>query len=257
MFKFRYWRTNTTNIFGNSLLRILHFSVESRTRQLANMRCIYKGYNRYDIFNYCINSNTYSTFVEFKCWNCHTMLDTRPSLFCKNCTLIQSSDQQNFNYFELFNIKEQYEIDARQLTSSFRKLQNLIHPDKFSNKTEEEKVRSESFSSLLNKAYTTLLNPLLRGLYMLNGRGLSIEEDSITMDTSFLGEIMEWNEKVEEVNSTKSLEILKKDVDIILINLYKELSEAFNENNLDQAKVLLSKAKYFSTLLENIKEKEM
>lgn len=86
---------------------------------------------------------------------------------------------------------------------------------------QEEKVRSEAFSSLLNKAYTTLLNPLLRGLYMLNGRGLSIEEDSITMDTSFLGEIMEWNEKVEEVNSTKSLEILKKDVDIILTNLYK------------------------------------
>lgn len=86
---------------------------------------------------------------------------------------------------------------------------------------QEEKIRSESFSSLLNKAYTTLLNPLLRGLYMLNIRGLSIEENSITMDTNFLGEIMEWNEKVEEVNSIESLEILKRDVDIILFSLYK------------------------------------
>lgn len=89
---------------------------------------------------------------------------------------------------------------------------------------QEEKICSESFSSLLNKAYTTLLNPLLRGLYMLNIRGLSIEENSITMDTSFLGEIMEWNEKVEEVNSIESLEILKRDVDIILFSLYKLVS---------------------------------
>lgn len=133
MFTFRCWRTN---IFVNSLLRIIHFSVESRVRQLANTRCVYKGYDRYNTLKYSINSNTYATFNEFKCWNCHTMLYTRPSLFCTSCTLIQSSDQQNFNYYELFNIKEQYEIDTGQLTSSFRKLQNLLHPDKFSNKTE-------------------------------------------------------------------------------------------------------------------------
>lgn len=86
---------------------------------------------------------------------------------------------------------------------------------------QEEKVHSESFSSLLNKGYTTLLNPLLRGLYLLNVHGLSIEESSITMNTSFLDEIMKWNEKVEEINSIKYLEALKRDVDIILISLYK------------------------------------
>lgn len=80
---------------------------------------------------------------------------------------------------------------------------------------------SESFSSLLNKAYRTLINPLPRGLYMLNVHGFSIEEDSVTMDTQFLGEIMEWNEQVEEANTKESLEVLKKDIDFILINIYK------------------------------------
>lgn len=63
-------------------------------------------------------------------------MDSRPCLFCKNCSLIQSSEQQDFNFFELFDIPDQYDIDTLQLTLKFRKLQNLIHPDKFSNKTE-------------------------------------------------------------------------------------------------------------------------
>lgn len=56
---------------------------------------------------------------------------------------------------------------------------------------------------------------------MLNEHGLSIEEGSITLDTAFLSEIMEWNEEVEGTNTKESLEYLKKNVDVILTNLYK------------------------------------
>jgi len=65
------------------------------------------------------------------------------------------------------------------------------------------------------------MNPLLRGLYMLNVSGLNIEESSITMDQSFLGEIMEWNEQVEEIKTKESLENLKQNVDVILVDVYK------------------------------------
>jgi len=64
------------------------------------------------------------------------------------------------------------------------------------------------------------MNPLQRGLYMLSLGGLSVEEDSITMDTTFLYEIMEWNEKVEQVDTKESLKRLKKDVDDVLVVLY-------------------------------------
>jgi len=55
---------------------------------------------------------------------------------------------------------------------------------------------------------------------MLHLGGLSIDEDSITMDTAFLYEIMDWNEKVEEVNTKESLESLKKNIDDMLVELY-------------------------------------
>lgn len=67
------------------------------------------------------------------------------------------------------------------------------------------------------------MNPLLRGIYMLKMRGLNIEEGSMTTDSRFLGEIMEWNEQVEEANTKESLENLKNDIEVILVNLYKSV----------------------------------
>lgn len=129
MFFLRYCRTNT---FGDFFLRMPLYSVNSKVNQFSKPLYSHKVNIRYDKIKF----NLYSTFNEFKCWNCQTILDTRPCLFCKNCSLIQSPEQQNLNYFRLFNIQEKYDIDTGQLTSNFRKLQNLVHPDKFSNTTQ-------------------------------------------------------------------------------------------------------------------------
>ena len=52
-------------------------------------------------------------------------------------------------------------------------LQRLLHPDKFSVKSALEREISENNSSLLNKAYFTLLKSLNRGLYMLELEGMT------------------------------------------------------------------------------------
>lgn len=129
MFVLRYWRTN---VLKDNMLRISHYYVNSGTRLWSESFNVTEVNGRYDKFKI----NSYATLSTIKCWNCHTILDTKPCLFCKKCTLIQSPEHQNINYFELFSMLNQFDIDTGQLTSNFRKLQNLIHPDKFSNKTE-------------------------------------------------------------------------------------------------------------------------
>lgn len=131
MFVLRYCRTNMCR---DNFYRIFRYTIKfgPTSGHLSDSSNLLKANTRFDKFK----CHSYSSFATFQCWNCQTIVDTTPCLFCKNCSLIQSSEQQNFNYFELFNIYDQYDIDTGQLTSKFRELQSLVHPDKFSNKTE-------------------------------------------------------------------------------------------------------------------------
>lgn len=127
----RFWRANS---IGCSLLRKTRYNITSVIGHSSERIGLQKCYTTHgDMFKTC---HSYVTSAAFRCWNCQTVLDSRPCVFCKNCSLIQSSEHQNIDYFELFNIPNEYNINTGQLTLNFRKLQNLIHPDKFSNKSE-------------------------------------------------------------------------------------------------------------------------
>lgn len=144
MFVLRNWRLN---MFRDGFLRISHYSVNIAGRQLSEHLCLLNT----DARIHKLKCHSYANFATFKCWNCQTVVNTSTlCLFCKNCSLIQSYEQQTFNYFELFNICEQYNIDIRQLTSNFRNLQNLMHPDKFSNKSEVNFTLSFMLDTVLN-----------------------------------------------------------------------------------------------------------
>ncbi|XP_054277876.1 iron-sulfur cluster co-chaperone protein HscB isoform X2 [Macrosteles quadrilineatus] len=131
------------------------------------------------------------------CWNCQAILtDSSNKLFCVSCNSLQPVDRQA-NLFDILGVKKSYSLDQLELKKKFRDLQSLLHPDKFSAKPKREQELSEEFSSIVNKAYSTLLNPLERGLYMLSLNNMSIEEGTTDIDKSFLMEIMEKNEEIE------------------------------------------------------------
>lgn len=60
---------------------------------------------------------------------------------------------------------------------------------------QEERQISEQYSALVNKAYAVLLQPLARGLYMLQLYGKNLEDNTET-DPQFLADIMETNEEL-------------------------------------------------------------
>lgn len=63
---------------------------------------------------------------------------------------------------------------------------------------QEERKISEQYSALVNKAYSTLHQPLARGLYILHLHGINLHEDTRETDPQFLAEIMETNEELAE-----------------------------------------------------------
>lgn len=74
-----------------------------------------------------------SSSAQTHCWNCGSEVQNS-SLFCSQCSTLQKPDESK-NYFDILCIKQGFEIEDEELTTNYRKLQNVLHPDRFSVKS--------------------------------------------------------------------------------------------------------------------------
>ncbi|CAL9708125.1 unnamed protein product [Knipowitschia caucasica] len=189
------------------------------------------------------------------CWNCKQPLDLTPAFFCKSCEVIQPP-HEGISYFNILECDCTFTLDTHRLQKKYLQLQRLLHPDNFSQKSEIEQGYSESQSALVNKAYETLLKPLSRGLYMLELQGLNIGEGTDSaVNSELLMELMEINEALDAVQTPQEANEIGQDTKGKLANLTEQIDSALNKGELQTAKALLTKMKYFANIEEKVKEK--
>ncbi|XP_037935638.1 iron-sulfur cluster co-chaperone protein HscB-like isoform X2 [Teleopsis dalmanni] len=188
------------------------------------------------------------------CWNCKKTGERKHYMLCEECGFLQDVDME-INYFDLLNFPKSFEIERQKLTQQFRKLQTLVHPDKFSNKTTREQNNSADWSSLINKAYKTLLTPIDRGQYLLKMQGHEIPQDNSSINKEFLMIMMERNEDVEAANSKQDLQKLYKEIEVDLQNEITKLEKCFGLDDINGAKSVLVEMKYLLSIQNSIKNK--
>lgn len=189
-----------------------------------------------------------------RCWKCNAVITER-DLVCMSCGCVQEP-KQNLNNFEIFKETPQFDIDSRNLTVKFRRLQNLLHPDKFASRSEKEKEYSAEQSARVNKAYQTLLRPMDRGIYLLELHGKPLLEDEIQLPSDFLSDVMEINEMLDACKSAEVLESVRHVNDAKLQMLFADVSLSFKEKNINKARTLICKLKYFTNIDAKIKKLE-
>ncbi|MEJ2528884.1 MAG: Fe-S protein assembly co-chaperone HscB [Gammaproteobacteria bacterium] len=103
------------------------------------------------------------------------------------------------NFFELFGLPENYIVDIGDLTERYRDLQRVVHPDRFASSSDQERRISLQASTLINEAFQTLKDPMLRARYMLALHGVELDADAkSTQDMGFLMQQMELREVMAE-----------------------------------------------------------
>ncbi|XP_044762729.1 iron-sulfur cluster co-chaperone protein HscB [Coccinella septempunctata] len=186
-----------------------------------------------------------------KCWKCGIERQNLHELFCQQCKIIQSPDDEH-NYFKLLQHNEDFDIDLDILRDKYRHMQSLLHPDKFSNRSVEEKNISADFSSLVNNAYNVLQSPLKRAVHLLCLKGEKISEDERIDDPEFLMEIMELNEEVENASDAEKLKELNSSNKKTTEKLELEISKYFKEKNLSKVKHCIIKLRYYNSISAHI-----
>ena len=116
-------------------------------------------------------------------------------------------------------------------------------------------------SSLLNKAFSTLNNPIERGLYMLALKSIDYEvaaadlgQESNEERQKILLDIMELNELIDEIDEPSQVEELEEKLSGEIEPFEKQLNEAFNLGNNEEAVRILAKMKYYKNITERLED---
>lgn len=161
------------------------------------------------------------------------------------------------NYFQLFNLLESCEVDQDALSDEYRKQQGEVHPDRFVNAIEAEKLRALQLSSYLNEAYETLKSPLRRAAYLLSLHDIDVEQvDQKDLSMDLLLEQIQLREKLDELPKDESaladLDELRAEVAAKLQRQENSFAEFFAEANYDGAKKVYHELQFLNKLRNEI-----
>ncbi|HYH00360.1 MAG TPA: Fe-S protein assembly co-chaperone HscB [Terriglobales bacterium] len=147
------------------------------------------------------------------CWSCGDMVAAH---FCNACGKVQPAVPAD--YFSFFGLPRKLNIDLSALEREMYQLSRRLHPDLYTQASEQEQTWSLEQTSQLNDAYRTLRDPIARTRYLLILEGFKSEEQSIrateTARTSgqpkqspvpaeLLEEVFEINMQLEELHMNK------------------------------------------------------
>jgi molecular chaperone HscB len=132
------------------------------------------------------------------------------------------------NYFEVFGLPKALNIDLKTLERTFHELSRKYHPDYFTTAAPEERQKALQLTATLNDAYRTLRHPVRRVEYLVNLEGF--KPDGSKVPKSFLMEVFEINEQLEEVKSgsatPEQVAALKRDIEGRATQFDSQLADA-------------------------------
>jgi len=159
-------------------------------------------------------------------------------------------------YFTLFQLEPQFDIDTDSLEQNYRTLAARFHPDRFASASAFEQKQAVMMSSTVNEAYRTLKNPTDRAAYLLQQQGIDADAPEHTsFAPEFLMQQMEWRETLAEARGGQdqtALPALDKEISGAQQELWRDLREAFRRQQYEDAAQLVRQGRFLDKLKKEI-----
>jgi molecular chaperone HscB len=160
------------------------------------------------------------------------------------------------NYFKIFDLPEQFEINLDLLEQKYHDFLQEYHPDKNFDKNDFEKLQ---FSMTINEGYKVLNQDLTRAIHLLQLKNIDLDSDEnnpIKPDYSTLSLILELQEEVAEINNLEMAKILKKQLEEKINNQILKFDDLFKNGDYILASQAIIFAKYLKKTWQDLKNKE-
>jgi molecular chaperone HscB len=162
------------------------------------------------------------------------------------------------NYFELFEIPPQFEVDTKKLKPKFLELSRKFHPDFHTNEDQASLQRVMEISSAVNKGWQVFQDPMATLQYVLEMIGSISEQENVKLSGDFLMEMMELNEQITDSEQNQLLDIKEKiyQYEQTLYSGVKKMlispPSATSETDLEKIKEYYYQRKYLNRIQERI-----
>lgn len=111
--------------------------------------------------------------------------------------------------YTLFGLPQRYTLDRVDIDARRRELQARVHPDRFASEGAAAQRVAMQWSVRVNEAWQRLKDPLRRGAYLCELRGVPINaERNTAMPTAFLMQQMAWRESLDEATGQPAVDAL-------------------------------------------------
>ncbi len=157
------------------------------------------------------------------------------------------------NYFELFEFNISPIIEKSLLSKKYLQLQKKYHPDNYSLSDENEQSQSLEMSSLINKAFAVFKDDVKTIGYFLEIKGLISTDEKYQLPSSFLMEMMEVNEQIDEGDfEASALEQIRHNLDGEIRFFMQKNATEFSDHELLKIKEFYYKKKYLKRILDRL-----
>lgn len=103
------------------------------------------------------------------------------------------------NAFSLLGLPEQFALTHEAIEAAWKQAIALVHPDRFANRPEAERIVAARWAERINDAKARLLNPIQRAQDLLARHGVGLDAETDTaMPVDFLMQQMEWREAASD-----------------------------------------------------------
>lgn len=193
------------------------------------------------------------------CWQCGR--EAQEALFCTHCGAVRELPA-NTDLFTVMGLPRRLGVDAADLERRFYELSRRVHPDGFGAAPPRARAASLSATALLNRAYKTLRDPVLRGRYWLELHGETLADEQRSVPPELAAVVFDVQERLSALRRAAGarrdalLAALRDDLrqlserrDSCLGRLEKSFRQTAR---LGELKLLLSEISYLTTLVRNV-----
>lgn len=167
------------------------------------------------------------------------------------------------SYFDLYDIPVSFNVNKAALKKKYYELSRKLHPDFYTQESEDKQAEILELSSKNNEAYKVLRDFDKRMKYILDMKGVIQEEGKNTVPQMFLMEMMDINEALMELEfdfDKSAYEKVKADLKAMNDNLLVEVQpildnyndESTTERELIEIKNYYFKRKYLLRIQDNL-----